>query len=470
MNIIDTILDPNLFGRFFSDLTSWKAWIVALQAVFGLPMEESDVTKFIKHTGRETPPAAQSREAWFIVGRRGGKSRISALIGVFLACFRSYRDILAPGERGIVMLIACDRGQAKVLMRYVVAFLESVPMLAALIERRTEEDIHLTNGISIEVHTASFRAVRGRTVVAALLDEVAYWRSDESANPDEEILNAIRPAMATVPGAMLIAIGSPYSRRGVMYQTYKEHYGKDDSDVLVWKASTRDMNPLVLQKVIDRAYLQDAAVAAAEYGAEFRSDLEAFVAQEAVEAVVVPGRYELPPLSGISYSAFVDPSGGGQDSFTLAIGHSEKGTAILDAVRERKPPFSPEAVVAEFAELLKTYRIREVAGDRYAGEWPREQFRKAGIEYRTSEKSKSEIYGELLPVLNSGRVELLDSERLVSQLVRLERRTARGGKDSIDHGPGGHDDLINAAAGVLVQLQRQRSTPGIFFLGVGIND
>ena len=56
----------------------------------------------------------------------------------------------------------------------------------------------------------------------------------------------------------------------------------------------------------------------------------------------------------------------------------------------------------------------------------------------------------LRPRLNSARVELLDSPRLISQLCGLERRTARGGRDSIDHGPGGHDDLANAVAGALV--------------------
>ena len=212
MTIIDTIRDPHLFAAFFKG-DSWKPWIIALKAIFGLPMDESERDLFVKHTGREAPPIGQSREAWFIVGRRGGKSRIAALIAVFLACFRSYKDVLAPGERGVVMLIACDRQQAKVLMRYIVGFLEGVPMLERLIVRRTEDEIDLSNGITIAIHTSSYRAVRGYTVVACICDEVAFWRSDESANPDEEVLNAIRPAMATVAWSMLIAIGSPYSRR-----------------------------------------------------------------------------------------------------------------------------------------------------------------------------------------------------------------------------------------------------------------
>ena len=135
---------------------------------------------------------------------------------------------------------------------------------------------------------------------------------------------------------------------------------------------------------------------------------------------------------------------------TLAIAHRDKERGVLDALRERKPPFSPDDVVHEFSELLKAYRINRVSGDRYAGEWPREAFRKAGITYEPSERTKSQIYTEALPLLNASRVELLDHPRLIAQLCGLERRTARGGRDSIDHAPGGHDDVANAAAGALV--------------------
>jgi hypothetical protein len=73
-----------------------------------------------------------------------------------------------------------------------------------------------------------------------------------------------------------------------------------------------------------------------------------------------------------------------------------------------------------------------------------------GIEYAPSEKSKSEIYRDLLPFLNSRKTELLDLPRLATQLIGLERRTARGGRDSIDHAPGTHDDIANCVAGALL--------------------
>ena len=216
------------------------------------------------------------------------------------------------------------------------------------------------------------------------------------------------------------------------------------------------MNPSVDKKMIADAYEQDESAAAAEYGAQFRRDIESFVPAEAVEAVVIPGRFELPPLDGFQHYAFVDPSGGSQDSMTLAVAHRENGKAVLDAVREKKPPFSPEAVVGEFADLLKSYSISEVNGDRYAGEWPKEQFRRNGIEYKTAEKTKSELCLELLPALNSGSCELLDSKRLTSQLLHLERKTSRAGRDTVDHAPGAHDDLANAVAGVLTLAAKGR--------------
>jgi hypothetical protein len=256
--------------------------------------------------------------------------------------------------------------------------------------------------------------------------------------------------MATVPGGLLVCISSPYARRGALWDAYHRHYGQEDDRVLVWQAPTTAMNPLVDPEVIADAYERDDVSASAEYGAEFRRDIESFVSREAVDACLAPGRLELPPSPSFSYFSFVDPSGGSADSMTLAIAHHENGRGVLDALREYRPPFSPEAVVGECVTLLQSYKVTEVVGDRYAGEWPREAFGKLGVAYVVAERVKSDIYRDCLPLLNSGRVELLDHPRLVAQLLGLERRTARGGKDSIDHGPGAHDDLCNSACGVLL--------------------
>ena len=135
---------------------------------------------------------------------------------------------------------------------------------------------------------------------------------------------------------------------------------------------------------------------------------------------------------------------------TLCVGHTDfaRQTVVVDCLREVKPPFSPESVVEDFSRVLKNYHIATIVGDRYAGEWPREQFAKCGAAYEASAKPKSELYGDLLPLINSNEIELLDHPKAVNQLCGLERRTARGGKDSIDHAPGTHDDVANAVAGL----------------------
>jgi hypothetical protein len=191
-------------------------------------------------------------------------------------------------------------------------------------------------------------------------------------------------------------IGStPYGRKGVLYDGYRAYHSNDAGEALCWIAPTRTMNPCFDQQLIDEEMVKDEPRARAEYLAVFRRDIETFVSIEAIQACVSSGVLERPPLSDIRYHAFVDPSGGSSDSMTLAVAHKEGDGVVLDAVREVKPPFSPESIVVEFSALLKSYRVGSVKGDRYAGEWPREQFRKCGVDYLPADRNKSELYGAL---------------------------------------------------------------------------
>jgi len=450
-SIIRACQDPGLFQPWFKRVETWRNWRVFLRALFGLPFAKGDRVIFEKCTGRTRIPKKPFTEAWLVVGRRGGKSFILALIAVFLAFFRDWRPYLQPGEKGTIVIIAADRKQARVIFRFIDGLIMNIPLLKKDVYLPTSADaINLKNDIVIEIHTASFRSVRGYVIVAALLDEIAFWRDEKSANPDTEVLDALRPGMATVPGSMLICASSPYSKRGVLHDVFAEYFGKETRDVLVWKASTKMMNPTISDKVIDRAYERDPVVASAEYGGEFRTDVEAFMTREVVNAATSFGTYERPYIKGIRYFGFVDPSGGSQDSFTLAIAHAENGIPILDVIREKRPPFNPETVVTEFSSLAKEYKLTYVVGDHYGGEWPRVRFKSCGIQYRLSKTGKSALYVEILPEFNAGLVEILDVVLLRNQFLGLERQTSRKGKDSVDHKPGGRDDLCNSATGALV--------------------
>ncbi|MCX5884608.1 MAG: hypothetical protein NT096_01625 [Proteobacteria bacterium] len=466
VNIIEAIQDSNLLGGVFKKLDTWCSWIVALKAIFALPLSEEDLILYQKCTGRQIVPQKPFKEVYFVVGRRGGKSFICAIIAVFLAIFKDFSPYLAPGERGTIMIVAVDRKQAGIILRYIRAML-FFPLFRKYIENVKQEEIELTNKINISVHTCSFRAVRGYTIVAAILEESAFWRV-EGANPDHEIYTALKPAMMTIPESLLLSISTPYSKQGLLWENYREFFGTEDEEVLVWQASSLLMNPSLSTKMIEKQRAKDPQAAKAEWDGEFREDLEQFLSLEIVERCVIPGRVELPYLDKFSYSGFCDPSGGGADNFTLSIGHQEDEKMIQDLLRATKG--DPYQIVKEYAGILKKYHINEVSGDRYAAAWVSEAFQRAGINYQPSEFNKSEIYLEALPFLNAGMTELLDSRELVKELIQLERRRGSSGKDIIDHpksigGGVPHDDRANATCGMVVLCQGGGAGPGLFFAG-----
>ncbi|MDP2914915.1 MAG: hypothetical protein Q8O91_05635 [Candidatus Aminicenantes bacterium] len=451
MNIIEAIEDRHLFRPLFKDPETWAAWRVFLKAVFALPMDQGELEEYRRWTARQKAPGQAFNEVFAIVGRRGGKSFMAAVIACFMALFKDWGPYLAPGETAWIMVISTDRAQARNILGYIKGILQTSHMFRGMIEKDLTWEINLNNQVSIRVATCDFRTLRGYTVVAAICDELAFWRS-EGAQPAQEILTALRPSLATVPGSLLLGISSPYSKTGPLYEAFRERYGQDDEEVLIWKAPTKAMNPTIKDSVIDRAMKSDYAAGKAEWQAEFREDLETFLTTEMIEAVIIPGRLELPTIEGARYRAFIDPSGGRADSFTMAIAHKEKngGRVVLDRIEERRPPLAPQDVAKEFSEIMKSYGVRRCQGDRYAGEFTVKAFADAGITYEASKLSKSEIYLEFEPILAQGQVELLDYKKMFNELRGLERRTRSGGKDLVDHGPGCHDDVANAAAGAVV--------------------
>jgi hypothetical protein len=363
--------------------------------------------------------------------------------------------VLVAGERPVVLCMAPSQKQAGVVFGYVGGILESTPLLSGLIKSRSSDSLTLTNGIEIEVRAASFRNLRGMTAIAVVGDEAAFWYDEQSGamNTDSAILDAVRPSLATT-GGLLAVITTPHARRGETFASFSRHYGaQGDIRILVAQGASRDLNPSLPQSVVDRAMERDPVAARAEWLAQFRADLERFLSLEAVQACVDPGVFERAPAAwGVAYVGFVDPSGGSADSFAAAVAHREDDRLVLDAVREIKPPFSPEAATRELAGFFKSYGLSRISGDRYAGMWPREAFLKHNVSYETAERDASGLYLELLPAINSRRVALLDNPRLVSQLASLERRAAPFGRDRIDHPPNAHDDVANAVAGAFALL------------------
>jgi hypothetical protein len=366
---------------------------------------------------------------------------------------------LRPGELAYVLCLAVDKGQASIVFGYIRALFEKIPALKAMAKNIGSDSIELSNSVVIQVTTNSFRSIRGRSILCAIFDEVSFWRDDSAAyaSPDSEVAGAVRPGMARVPNSMLIMISSAHRRSGILYDKWKTSYGKADDDTLVVRGTTLQFNPLFDQAIITADLAEDPARYEAEYNSEWRDDLSSFIDRLQLERCVHRGMLGRSPQDGVSYFAFTDTSSGRNDSFTACIAHREIHNGVMRVAIDyiyvkqvQADKFNPSVACAEVAALLKTYRVTEITGDRYAIGFVDDHFKKLGIRYVESKLNKSEIFLNFLPLIMSGQVLLLDHQKGLAEIAALERRTAPSDRDSVSHPKGGHDDIANSIAGVAV--------------------
>jgi len=454
------MVDPALMGETFGG-ASWAAWRAVAKAIDGEAVTGAEAELLARLSGRSAASWAvgrRFREAYFVCGRRSGKSLFTAAVGLHAAILADWGAHLAPGQRPVVAIVAATTDQAGVIAGYCAGLAKSSVVIASEVVRQTATCIEFASGASVEVHANSFRSIRGRSFAAVLVDELAFLRSDDSASPDTELRRAALPGL--LPGARLIGISSPWSRRGLLYAVHARHYGREDAAVLVLQADTLTMNPTFSAATIAEAQSEDAVLARTEFGAQFREDLRQFLDDATIERAVPAGVVERPRVAALPdggaarYVAFADLSGGRHDAAALAVAHQEGGRAVLDKVVIAPAPHSPAEVVERFAAVLRDYGLGGVTADGYAGNFAVDAFAGQGVACQRSALDRSAIYAALVPYFAQGRVEVLDVPRLLHELRGLERRALAGGRERIDHAPGGHDDAINAAAGALLLAAR----------------
>jgi hypothetical protein len=455
ISLAEAMRDENLLGGAFRAETFWP-WHCVAKVISGEPLDDREAELFRKCTGRTRLPSGPVRSITLLVGRRGGKDRFMSGAAVHRAAIaEDWNKHLSPGELGVVILIGSDKKQARILRNYCRGLLAK-PMLRARVTRDADEGTEFKNGAALEVVVNDSALVRGRSVLALLGTEVAFWRTDpESEDSDEEVAAAAGPGMAMIPdGGLTILASSVHRKKGLVHRLWKELHGNDDAEDICWLASSRTMNPALPARVVEKAREKDPQRADAEFNSVWREDVSDFIPADVIEAATDYGVQERAPVDGFEYVAFADPAGGtGKDSFTIAVAHrGGDGKAVLDCIRERRPRFVPAAVVKEYADLLRTYRVSNVCSDRYASAWAGDEWSRNRINCRPSELTKSEIYLAALPLLMSGQARLLDIERLRKQFAALERRVHTSGRESVDDSgaASANDDLSNSAAGALL--------------------
>lgn len=436
-----------------------------LRAIYGLPMTPEQREIFTRCTGRQTPPQQPVGEGTIISGSRSGKdSRIAAPVLLFEAVFGGHEVHLHRGEVGVIPLVAQDQRGTRIAFTYLRDYLLGSPLLRSMVGEVLASEITLTNGLRIICFPCVAAALRGWSIPAAVMSEVAFYGQEAAVDSDIEIETSIRRGQVGFPDARLLKVSTPYNRSGVIWSDFQA-FGEDDPDQLIWRSTTALMNPSPpLLERIARVVRRDPRRAAREFDAEFVDDVGAFVPADWIADAVVTGRRELAPQQGIHYAAAADPSGGGPDTFGLAICHAE-GTGsqvrvVVDLVRGwQRVGNALGAVVAEVAHLLKAYGLQSVVGDRYAAGWVRGAFQEVGISYRDAARDKSAAFLELEPFFAQGRIAFPDHPQLVRELTLLERRLRPGGRTEVAHPRGGHDDLATALAHAALEAASGAATP-----------
>jgi len=471
VNIIQAIHSEEVFRPYFTNLETWRNWIIFEKALFGLELDKQEMKVFRKCARLRKQPKEKIREAWICSGRRSGKSRTVAVISVYLGLFVDWSKYISRGERPFIFIVSPNKDQGHIIMGYIRELLDLNDSLKSMVKRELAESIELQNGITIAIKSASWRSTRGFTALAVILEEVCYFRWEtDSALRDKEIYRSLKPALSTIPESLLIAISTPHSFQGIMAEKFQKNYGKK-GNVLCWKSSTLTMNPCFDPEEIKQAYKDDPEFARSEYGAEWRRDISSLLDIEVIENAIDKKIFERPYIEGIDYTGFIDPSGGKSDSFVLGISFQDQETKklILAVLRETRPPFRPESVVEEYSQILKDFGVTSIKSDSYAGEWVTSAFKNHGIAVEKAKMNKSDYYLNALPLFNNGSIRLLDQERLKNQLMSLERKVRSGSRDAVDNFHG-HDDLSNCACACLVEAQEKKSEGSFAVSEVGISE
>ena len=467
MNILDAVRHPDIFKPFLGDrLRSWSNWMCVLRVIFGLPVPSRYAGLVETCTGRSLAgmPSDGFKTCLLLIGRRGGKSKIAAVAAAFEAVLVDHSKQLSAGERGIVPVISPTRHQSRVVREYLRSIFET-DVLRREVVSTDRDGFELKNNIRLETLTGDFRAVRGFSCVAAIIDEAAFFGYGEQVKvkSDLELVRAVKPSLATTNGR-LICISTPYAKKGYCHSQHQKYFGNETGANLVWQAATMLMNPTIDPKIIEQARLEDPAAAASEWMAQFREDIQAFIPIELVQRLVAPGMQERLPRREIQYFGFVDMSGARSEDAACCVAYRSKDAKVVVAKLVRiMAPYNPTDAVGIIAAELQRYGLSSTVGDNYAGEWVSSAFKSRGIRYIKCDMPKSKLYAEMLPRLCAGEIDLLDNDLAVAQIASLERRVRAGGQDVIDHPQGQKDDVANAIAGACQSINIRRRVVGAYF-------
>lgn len=449
--------------------------------MYGLPLEtaeelqywsaqqgyaEYDNLGYIRSTEVIPYRPKKYREAWMIVGRRGGKSdRFASTIIAYEACYGGHEQYISRKQPAFCFLVSQDLRNAAANLHFVRAAIESGTIGYNLIDQPvTRYAIRLKNGLTVACLPPTTKAVRGFANPCSVLDEIGIWYQEaDSANPDFEIYRALRPGQLQFPEPLIVGISSPYNKAGLLY-TYWEagtdgHKAKnvdkqDFRNVIVIHGPTAALgNPLVTRENLEDEQARDPKSFEREVLAVFQDSISGFLNTTLLRNCVEKGVSERPYNPRYVYVAAMDPAFR-NDAFGFSIFHmDERGHVVQDVARREVAPhgmaLNPAAVFSNLAPLIEQYKVAYVFSDQYHLESlaqiaPTFGFMIEGVPFKATNKAM--IFGSLQMLLNQGRLDLLDDPVTVRELASLEKKLTQTGVVQIHAPQGQHDDMACVAA------------------------
>jgi hypothetical protein len=443
-----------------------------------LEMTEVQIFEFM--TGRtylafdETDETTMKNMINLIVGRRGGKTTLSAMLAIYCAISTNWKIYLQKTTTAHVLILSHSRDFSDEVLDLIRTLIEDSPILSRLINRKRKNTASTMNlsmpfvvdgkiqnsRVTIKVGAASKKTTRGTAACAVLCDEIAFWNLDESSKEsDVDVLKAVRPNMKQFGRlALMIKLSSPGIKQGVLYDEYlKWNNNELPKNYVVFKAPSWVWNTILPKQEFIDEWKLDPDGFNTEYRANFVDSLSNFILPEFVDMAVMNGvKFNAPEGKGkedkIIYRAAIDAAFKG-DHFTFSVvgynGHRIKQYISKGWAGTRQEPVKSSDVAQYIRTICKEYDIAEVAADQFAFNPLREIFEKYGVtlkEYTFNPTFKKKIYFNLKKLVHSQQIDLVDNPIQTKEIKELVVEQSNAGNFKIGHPSGGSDDYSDSMA------------------------
>lgn len=466
-----------VFNKELDYFTKHKVYneILDSESKFDLIYEEMTEVEIYKYlTGREYKLNDDTiiNMIDLIIGRRGGKTTISAMLAIYCAVINDWSMFLRKTPFATVLILSHSKEFSDEVLELIRTMIEASPILTKLINKKKKNSMSTMNlrtpwivdkkirwsRVQIKVGAASSKTTRGVAACAVLCDEIAYWSIDENLKEtDEKIMRAVRPAMKQFGrSGLMIKLSSPGIKSGVLYGEYEKWLDhKLPSNYAVFKCPSWVFNTILPKQEFIDEWVLDQESFDIEYRANFTDSLSNFIIPEFVDMAVLKGVSFCPPESDgakWTYKAAIDAAFKG-DRFTFSVvgysGNRIKQFVSMGWEGSRQKPVNSNEVAKYIRQVCKEYDIAMVAADQYSFNPLREIFEQYGVileEYTFSPSFKKKIYFNLKKLIHSQQLDLLDNPIQTKEMKELIVEQTSAGSVKIGHPSGGSDDFADSMA------------------------